>query len=150
MMLTRGLLDPVCSGTLRHSARVRQPKKTVYTAVQVAGRCAQERHFPAILSAWRDTRRRLYAGVRMTVKASRSAAMTVPPFNTPRRPSMWAVGQSEDCTVCAHLAAFAVALAQQDRAGGEFRFRTASTYMPHHAHPAKAYKSQIWNYMATT
>ena len=36
------------------------------------------------------------------VKASRStAAMTVPPFNTPRRPSMWAVGQSEKIAQCA-------------------------------------------------
>src|SRR4051812_3491672 len=31
----------------------------------------------------------------MTVKASRSAGMTVPPLSTPRRPAMWAAGQSE-------------------------------------------------------
>ena len=43
--------------------------------------------------------------------------VTVPPFNTPRRPSMWAVGQSErlHSVRATHLAAFAVALAQQDR-----------------------------------
>jgi hypothetical protein len=33
--------------------------------------------------------------LRVTVKASRSAAMTVPPLSTPRSPSMWAVGQSD-------------------------------------------------------
>src|SRR4051794_30831535 len=33
--------------------------------------------------------------VRVTVKASRSAGMTTPPFNTPRRPSIWAWGQSD-------------------------------------------------------
>jgi hypothetical protein len=30
---------------------------------------------------------------RVTVKASRSAGMTVPPLSRPRRPSIWAVGQ---------------------------------------------------------
>jgi hypothetical protein len=33
--------------------------------------------------------------VRVTVTASRSAGMTVPPLSTPRRPSTWAAGQSE-------------------------------------------------------
>ena len=32
---------------------------------------------------------------RVIVNASRSGAMTVPPFSTPRRPSIWAMGQSE-------------------------------------------------------
>jgi hypothetical protein len=33
--------------------------------------------------------------LRVTVKASRSAAMTVPPLSTPRRPSTWTAGQSD-------------------------------------------------------
>ena len=49
-------------------------------------------------------------------------------FNVGRRP----VGKIAQCAF-ANLAAFAVALAQQDR-GGEFRFETASMYMIKHEH----------------
>src|ERR1700721_1538566 len=88
----------------------------------------------------------------MTVKASRSAAMTVPPFNTPRRPSMWAVGQSErlHSVRLRTLPPSRVALAQQDRGRRVPIPNSFDVHAAPCAHPAKAYKSQIWNYMATT
>ena len=59
------------------------------------------------------------------------------------------VGKIAQCALT-HLAAFAVALAQQDRGRRVPIPNSFDVHAAPCAHPAKTYKSQIWNYMATT
>src|SRR3954447_6360396 len=68
--------------------------------------------------------------LRVTVKASCSAGMTVPPLSTPRKPSTWAGDQPERLhSVRLRTLPAWRSLSRSRMAGGEFRFGTASIYM---------------------